>query len=355
MPSKPIIVKILLGLLLISVGLIIVVSILSRPSGSGKDIPQKNEMVVARDREPEKTSGLSSQSSLANMKNKTGENKTSVLEKSDTSIKIDDYIDELSSRDTLQFFQKVHHLFNKSKDLKSHIEEVRAYLFEMLPEEEAKVMLAVYEKYLNCEIVLASEYDSWPKPFDLQSKMANIERLYEFRVDYLGEELAKVLFEPGMKDQAYRLKQSEIVYNKDLYGEEKENMIEKLKNDTWGEDAEFLEDDTLPYNKYQKQLQIYAKDLSEIKSDIEKQEQIQEFRAKYFEPEAIKRLEAVDRQLLEEKSIEDAYRGAEKEILANSDLSEEEMQYQIEEAQNEFFKDQADAFRRSETMKKALE
>ena len=104
-------------------------------------------------------------------------------------------------------------------------------------------------------------------------------------------------------------------------------------------------------NRNQEKLKIYDRDLSEIPSDDARQEKIREFRKEFFAPEIVQRLNEVDLQLEQEARREEIYRQREKTLQENPDLTGEQKTTRIRQLQDEMFGEEADAFRRSETMR----
>jgi lipase chaperone LimK len=182
-----------------------------------------------------------------------------------------------------------------------------------------------------------------------------LKQIQQFRRDRLGVELADKLFGADVKAKEYAFRRADIVGDKLLYGEAKEDMLKQLNEDMWGEDADAVEKHPNDYNRYKEKLLIYKKDMDEIDSDELRQKKIKEFRNEFFTPEVVKRLDKVDQQIVAEKQNNDDYREKEKKILENTGLTEETKNKKIEALQNEMFGEEADAFRRRENMRIGLE
>jgi len=123
----------------------------------------------------------------------------------------------------------------------------------------------------------------------------------------------------------------------------------------WGMDAAAVEEHPNDYNRYREKLLIYDKDLTELNSDELRQAKIKEFRTDFFTPEVVERLDAVDRQITADTQKETNYREKEKQILEDTGLTDETKNKKIEALQNELFGEEAEAFRRGETMRIELE
>jgi len=261
----------------------------------------------------------------------------------------------INSYTTLKYFKHLEHLFRKSTTLGEHFDEVKKYLFAQFSEKEAKTLFETYKAYLQCEMDLLEEFRNLTSAKSTEEAIETLKQIQEFRRDRLGAELADKLFGADVKAKEYAFRRADIVGDETLYGEAKEKMLKNLNEDMWGEDAQAIEEHPNDYNRYKEKLLIYKKDLDEIESGESRQARIKEFRTEFFTPEVVKRLDKVDQQIAGEKQNELNYREKEKKILENTGLTEETKNKKIEALQNEMFGDQADAFRRRETMRIELE
>lgn len=261
----------------------------------------------------------------------------------------------INSYTTLKYFKHLEHLFRKSTTLGEHFDQVKKYLFSEFSESEAKKLFETYKNYLQCEMDLLEEFRNLTSARSTQEAIETLKQIQEFRRDRLGAELADKLFGGDVKAKEYAFRRADIVGNDTLFGSEKEELLQQLNKDMWGEDSDNIEEHPNNYNRYKEKLRIYKKDLDEIDSEQMRIKKIQEFRNEFFTPEVVKRLENVDQQIVAEKQNELDYREKEKKILENNKLSKEKKKDQIQSLQNEIFGDDADAFRRRETMRLELE
>ncbi len=261
----------------------------------------------------------------------------------------------INSYTTMKYFKHLEHLFRKSSTLGEHFDQVKKYLFSEFSASEAQELFETYKKYLTCEMDLLEEFRNLTSAKSTQEAIETLKQIQEFRRDRLGVELADKLFGADVKAKEYAFRRADIVGNDSLYGREKEEQLKKLNQDMWGEDADAVEDHPNNYNRYKEKIRIYKKDFEEMASDQLRREKDIEFRNEFFTPEVVKRLEDVDRQIAAEKQNELDYREKEKQILEDKKLSEEKRSAQIQTLQNEMFGDEADAFRRRETMRLELE
>ncbi len=256
----------------------------------------------------------------------------------------------INSHTTLRYFKHLETLFKDSANLGDHLERARQYLFSEFSASEARQLFEAYEKYIECEIALSNEFMDFGLVRTPQDAIAMLQRIQDVRREMLGEELADQLYGAEVKAREYAFRRAAIVGD-DLYGTEKEALLNTLNTDMWGDEADAVASHPNEYTRYRETLQIYEKDLSEMPSEDARQEKIQEFRRQFFEPEAVERLEAVDRQIEREKQRETLYREKEARLRQDTALTEEEKQAQILDLQDDMFGQDAEAFRRSETMR----
>ncbi len=113
--------------------------------------------------------------------------------------------------------------------------------------------------------------------------------------------------------------------------------------------------DTEPLDRYQEKLKIYQKDMAEMTSDEERQAKTRQFREEIFTPEQMKRLDDVDRAAAEERKNEEDYYAQENDIKNNNNLNADEKAQKIRELQDQMFESEAEAFRRRQIVKDAIE
>jgi len=256
---------------------------------------------------------------------------------------------------TLSLFKKLQGLFKDTTDMEDHFSKVSAWLKTWYPEEVAEQIMALYREYIACERELASAYQEWGTPTTTEEILSALRAVQDFRRERLGDETADLLYGGDVKSREYRVRKGAVVKDPDLYGAEKEAHIARLNEEMWGDAA--LSPDLLKnsYNQYQEKLSVYERDLSEMESEDEKNELITSFREAFFSPEVVEKLEQIDSQIDEDSANEAAYVKEEEKILASHDLTPDEKDDAINTLQDQFFGEEADAFRRRETKRKALE
>lgn len=262
---------------------------------------------------------------------------------------------DIASGRTLALFKKLQLLFNESTDLDDHFSKVATWLHAFYPEEEAQKIMALYREYLTCEKDLAAEYLTWGTPTTPEEIIDMLRAVQEFRRERLGAKTADLLYGVDVKSREYRVRKGAVIQDSDLYGAEKEARIARLNEEMWG-DAE-LSPDLMKnnYNRYQEKLALYSRDLSEATSDENKAGMISAFRQTYFSPDVVEKLEEVDARIETESENEAAYFKQEGTLRASKKLSPDEKAKAIAELQNRFFGEGADAFRRLEAKRIALE
>jgi len=261
----------------------------------------------------------------------------------------------INSYTTLKYFKHLEHLFRKSTTLGEHFDEVKKYLFAEFSEEEAQILFETYKNYLQCEMDLLEEFRNLTSARSTEEAIQTLKQIQDFRRDRLGVDLADKLFGSDVKAKEYAFRRADIVGDEALYGQAKEDLLKQLNEDMWGEDADAIEEHPNDYNRYKEKLLIYKKDIEQIESEEERQAKVKGYRTEFFTPEVVKRLDDVDMQIASEKQNEVNYREEEKKILENTGLTEETKNKKIEKLQSEMFGEEADAFRRRETMRLELE
>jgi len=240
------------------------------------------------------------------------------------------------------------------RELDDHFNQVEQYLNSHFEESEAKKLNELYQKHLRCQIELVNNPKYGAKTADPRHLLVLLNSVQNFRREKMGKENADTLFGGEVKEREYSLRRAIIIDDDMLYGKEKEASLQKLKSDMWDGEVSPMVEDSNPYDRYQFKMQLYQKDLSEL-GEKERKLRIDEFRREFFTKEEIKRLAAVDKQITQEKENMERYRLAESNILNLRDITPEEKAKRIKLLQDKFFGKEAEAFRRREAMRKALE
>ncbi|MBI9075154.1 MAG: hypothetical protein JEZ02_07060 [Desulfatibacillum sp.] len=258
---------------------------------------------------------------------------------------------------TRKYFKYLEKKFKHSKDLETHLAEVKEFLLAQLPEAEALELFALYENYLSCEMDLAQAQKSWGAPTSVDEVVAMLARMQAYRRDYLGKDVADALFGAEIKTKEYKVRRGAIVADRELYGEEKEALLNDLNDAMWGDQSQAVEAYGLPYNRYQEKLKMYQRDFSELESEEEKTELTREFREQYFEPEQVAALEEVDAMLEDQERAEETFLQQKQAIQDDPGLTQEQKNAAIENTAQEILGEDAPAYFRRQAIeegKKAM-
>jgi len=266
----------------------------------------------------------------------------------------DYFTNDIVNEHTLNFFQYLDKVCIDAENLADNLEHAREYLYSALPPQTAERMLALYQTYLHYQISLPDKIAEWGIPKTPDQALENLANLQDYRRAIFGEEIADIIFGASVEAQEYTIRRNAILYDDNLHGSEKEKLLRTLNKDMWGDELT-ADANISAYARYQEKLQLYKKDIAELRTEEERETLLQHLRMEVFDPVQRQRLQKVDRFLEEEKIIKEQYFTQEREILDNPDLSEKEKENKIHELQDATFGEEADAFRRRQIMEKELE
>jgi len=266
----------------------------------------------------------------------------------------EDFSSDIVNEHTLNFFMYLDEICKSAEDLADNLARARQYLYSVLSADTADKMLNLYEIYLNYQIGLQDKLKEWGMPTTPGQALEHLAMLQDYRRAVFGKEIADIIFGASVEAQEYTIRRNTIFYDANLYAAQKEQLLRELNNDMWGDeltsDANITE-----YTRYQQKLQFYTKDISELRTEEEKQAFLEHLRMEVFSPVQRQRLEEVDRAIAEEEMIKEQYFAKEKEILNDPDLSEKEREKRMRELQDATFGEEADAFRRRQAIQKGAE
>ena len=253
---------------------------------------------------------------------------------------------------TLSFLDFIMNKFPDASSFDEHFEQVKEYLYSVLPADEAEKMLSLYKRYIQYQRNMERDVLKWDNPKDTASAIKYLQKLQEFRREQLGDELAEALFGPDVKVKEYQIRRNGIVSDKNMYGADKEAELKKLDANMWGDEAAQSDQLQKPYDTYMDTLAMYKKDFSEM-SEAEQQAKTKEFRNQNFTPEVVKRLEDVDKVIASDKQKESSFREKESVIQNDPSMSADDKAKKIIDLQNQTFGEEAESFRRMEEIRKA--
>ncbi len=260
------------------------------------------------------------------------------------------------SADTLRYFRFLGQKFTiKSPErLEEHYQQVEQYLQSQFSETDARKLIKTYRQYLDCQISLARDSRFQIQSPDLRQILNLLSKIQNYRREKMGKETADALFGGEIKEKEYFVRREMIVANEALYGKDKEGRLEQLRKDMWeGSVPPAIPDDN-DYNRYRFKMQMYERDFKAMNAE-ERGKKIAEFREEFFTPEQIEKLREVDKQMDAEEENLKRYREAERKLLLEKGLTETARSQKIRALQDEFFGQEAEAFRREEDIRKSLE
>lgn len=251
----------------------------------------------------------------------------------------------------LTFFQATANRFAEQSldNLDSHFARVKEYFDSVFNSSDARRLYELYRNYLNTEITIANEKEFRATSAAPREILALLHKIQDYRRKRLGKEMADVLFGQEVKRREYLLRQSLILDDPQLYGREKEDRLLALQQSMWGTEAIPPVQGSSDYDRYQRKLKIYHKDLSEM-GEAQRKLKIDAFRRAFFDNETLERLTAVDRQISAEKEKVEQYRQYEQQIIHDATIAPAERSKRLKALQDKLFGDEADAFRRRETI-----
>lgn len=235
--------------------------------------------------------------------------------------------------DTLNEFKFLQHKFRKSLNLDDHLNKIKEYLLSAYDSDYAETVFETYKVWLECEMAVAAEFgglSSIRSPQEISDKLKSI---HELRKNNMGEKLADILYGADLDKKLYNLNLSSIVNNNELYGLEKETLIEEL---------ELAHPDTytysdVPYDNYQQKLKLYDRDLNEVSSGHEREELIKQIREATLPPETVKKLEAIDDGVRQNQEKEELYTDRRNMILEDTTLSSNDKEDRLNQLRFEVF------------------
>jgi lipase chaperone LimK len=261
----------------------------------------------------------------------------------------------VGSGTTLHYFTWLGHEFRHATSREDHLAQVKDRIFSQFPAEEAGQLFATYQRYLDCEMGIADLTASFGPVTTVEDGLELLRTVQKYRRDFLGTELADRLFGEQVKEKEYSIRRAAIINDRALYAKEKQEQLDRLTQEMWGETAnpEAVLQEKDAYGQYRDALAIHQKDLDETAGDDERRAAIDDIRNQYLPPDAIERIRTMEQQQAQETQQEQAYYAKEKRIAEDTTLSEDERAEQIEQLRQEMLGSQAEAMKRREAIEKA--
>ena len=255
---------------------------------------------------------------------------------------------------TLDMFQALEVKFkdNKEKTIYDHFENVRNFLLEQYPREKALSLFNIYKDYLKCKMEVHKKQQRWGYPSNPEEALQRLEWIQDYRNERLGEELTKRLYGDEMQKKKYNFKKSAILKSDEL-AQEKERQLRDLRREMQeqGIKREVQQDN---YREYQQKLMLYDKDLAQMSKE-ERKQKIREIRKETFSQEVVEKMQKVDQQQQRYEKNVQKYRNKKEKIKNNQDLTKQEKKHKLEELRKNLFGDRAEAVKRRENKREALQ
>lgn len=215
------------------------------------------------------------------------------------------FSDDVIDAHTYNFLQYLDNLFaNPDSDRPGdQVAEIREYLLAQLPREQAEKMSQLYGLYLEYQLNLQGKLKEQGVPASPQEALDNLADLQDYRRAVFGDDTADRLFGASVEAQEYAIRRNAILYDAHLYAAEKVAQLKVLDQEMWGDELEGG-DGSGAYDRYHEQLQLYKKDLAEMRTDAERQVFLEYLTAERSIPEQKMRHEETAGSPVEEKRRE---------------------------------------------------
>jgi len=263
--------------------------------------------------------------------------------------------DKFLNENTVRNFKALRTKFKDVRSIEDLCNKVYADFLQHYSKEEADVLLKVFKAYLSCEFSMSSETSKWKVPNTADGLQGYIDNAFNFRKNRLGDKIAERLYGVEHHKLTFKVQKAIIAKNSELYGKEKEKMIDKLASDIWGNeyDKALHAESSRPYEVYKEKLALYKKDMSEMDDD-QKKKMINQFKQELLSPKLIQNLEEAEKMTHQASQEGKAYLDAKQQILNDSNLSSEEKDKKVKALQEEVFGKNLEAFQRAESLSKKM-
>lgn len=259
------------------------------------------------------------------------------------------------NQDTLIFFRFLDDLFKNAQDVQDSLKQARQYLLSVLPPDRAEQILELYKKYIHYQIDILDNFRGLSKTGKPDEALLNFEKIKAERRKTFGREDAEVIFGASEKVEEYSIRRRMILADNYLSGLEKERRLRLLHEAMWGEDVMPFDANSSAYSRYQEKLIIYQNDLAGAQTEAEKEALLEKFRREIFTPGELQRMEEAKLASSEEAKVKENYYAREKDILNDPSMSQEVKDMKIRELQDFVFGQEAEAFRREESIQKSTQ
>lgn len=248
---------------------------------------------------------------------------------------------------TLKLFMTLDDRFKDSQTVEELMVKAKDYLYSIMSShEEADRVFAVYKKYMDCQLGVGEIFKASGAPKTPEEAIEFLQKMQDFRREVMGAEDADALFGDNVMAEEYSIRRKMIINDDQMTGPQKEEMLNDLKREMWGDEASLADDNLETLTRYNEKLTMYKNELDSIGSDEERKDKIKKFREEFFSAEEIGRLEEADKLIADEKKKENDYFRKENAIYGDNSMSALEKEQKIIELQDKVFGNEAEAFRR---------
>jgi hypothetical protein len=195
---------------------------------------------------------------------------------------LSDYIAiSLVNRGTAEYFRFLQTEFHAGATLQANTEAIHQHLLTILPKDDAEKLFALYQKFVDFEFTIGDKAKDWKMPQSPDETLALIGKMQKVQQQHFGEEHADLLFGGELKTLEYTARRAGILNDRAASGTDKEALLKKLAADMFGAEAEKLEEQKNPYNRFEEKLLVYKNELDRLEPP-EREKMINALRAKYL-------------------------------------------------------------------------
>lgn len=192
---------------------------------------------------------------------------------------------ELPDHNLSDFFRYLQTDVSEGNSPNERTHSIREYLFSTLPRDKAEELIDLYDKFTTFERDVVSKAENeWRMPESAGETLELIEAMQQYQQDYFGEQAADLLFGAEMKVMEYKARRAIILNDPYITGPEKEQLLDQLGTDMWGESAyQAMNANKHPHEILDEKLMVYRNELAAL-DQATRAEEIQKLRDMYLPP-----------------------------------------------------------------------
>ncbi len=191
----------------------------------------------------------------------------------DQEISTEEQGEELPAHNLADYFRFLQTELAQGASPSERTESIREHLLSVLPSDKAGELIDLYEKFTNFEQDAVTKAKEWRMPESADETLELIGAMQQYQQEYFGIDMANRLFGAEMKVMEYNARRAIII--NDLYstGSDKEQLLDRLGKDMWGEEAyQALNNTKDPYDILDEKLLIYRNELASVDPETRQQE-----------------------------------------------------------------------------------